>query len=93
MIYGLVKGTVTASQKNNSFQGMKLMIVQPLDLENKPLGNCIIASDAVNAGYGDKVLIVREGGSANKVFNKQNAPLQSVIIGIVDTIDIDNKYK
>ena len=93
MIYGIVKGTVTATQKNNKLSGMKLLVVQPLDLKDSPVGNCILASDSVSSGVGDKVLVVREGGSANKVFEKKNAPLQSVIVGIVDSIDIDKKFK
>ena len=89
MIYGIVKGTVTASVKNPHFENMKLMVIQPLDLENKPNGACILASDAVQSGPGDYVIVVREGGSANKVFGYQFAPLQSVIVGIVDEIQLE----
>jgi len=92
MIYGIVKGTVVASQKNEKLSGLKLLVVQPLDLENKPIGCCILASDSVQAGSGDRVLVVREGGSANKVMKLKDAPLASVIVGIVDSIEIDKKY-
>ncbi|MCK5686497.1 EutN/CcmL family microcompartment protein [bacterium] len=92
MIYGIIKGTVVASHKNGKLKGMKLLVVQPLDLENKPLGKCILASDSVQAGPGDRVIVNREGGGANKVMGLKEAPIASVVVGIVDSIEIDKKY-
>lgn len=92
MIYGIVKGTVVASQKNGKLENLKLLVVQPLDLQNKPSGGCILATDGVHAGPGDLVLVTREGGSANQVMQLDDAPLQSVVVGIIDSINIDERY-
>ena len=89
MIYGMVKGTVVASYKNEKIKSHKLMIVQPLDLYDNPKGNAILALDSVQAGVGDKVLVVREGGSANQVIGKKQAPVQSVIVAVVDKINLE----
>ena len=88
MIYGIVKGTVIASYKNSKMESQKLMVVQPLNLDDNPKGNAILALDSVQAGVGDRVLVVREGGSANQVLQKEKAPVQSVIVAVVDKIDV-----
>ena len=66
------------------------MIVQPLDLEDQPEGEAFLALDSVQAGIGDRVLVMREGGSARIVFNDNNIPVQAVITAIIDGIDIVN---
>ena len=48
----------------------------------------VIALDVVDAGVGDKVLVVQEGSSARKIFNDDRIPVQAVIIGVVDRVDI-----
>lgn len=88
MTLGMVVGTVVATQKNAKYEGAKLLIVQPLDLNNRPLGESLIAIDAVGAGVGEKVLIVQEGRAANEALGKKQGPMDSAIIGIVDTVDI-----
>jgi ethanolamine utilization protein EutN len=89
MIYGIVKGTVIASYKNAKIESQKLMVVQPLSLEDIPQGNAILALDSVQAGVGDRVLVVGEGGSANQVINQKQAPVQSVIVAVVDEINVE----
>ena len=68
------------------------MIVQPIGLENeKPQGKEMIAIDIVSAGIDDTVLINREGGSARVYLNNKNIPVQAVIVGVVDKIDLVEK--
>ena len=83
-----ISGNVVATVKNDHFVGKKIMIVQPLDLEGKAEGNDYLAIDTVNAGPDDKVLVINEGGSARIVLNDKEIPIQAVIVGIVDGIDI-----
>ena len=83
-----VTGNVVASVKNIHLDGKKIMIVQPLDLDGNPQGNDYLAIDTVSAGSDDTVLVIREGGSARIVLNDKEVPVQAVIVGVVDEIDI-----
>lgn len=91
MILGKVIGTVVATQKNPKYEGAKLLLVQPLSLEDQPMGDSILAVDSVGAGVGEKVLIVQEGRAANEAFQKKQGPLDAAIIGIVDEVDLFQK--
>jgi microcompartment protein CcmK/EutM len=88
MIICRVIGDIVSTIKNKEFTGKKIMIVQPLDLEDKADGDAFLALDSVQAGVGDRVLVMREGGSARIVFDNSNIPVQAVITAIVDGIDI-----
>jgi microcompartment protein CcmK/EutM len=90
MIICHVIGDIVSTVKNKEFTGKKIMIVQPLDLEDKADGDAFLALDSVQAGVGDRVLVMREGGSAHIVFNNNNIPVQAVITAVVDGIDIQN---
>lgn len=87
MTIAKVLGTVVATQKNPKYEGAKLLLVQPLTLNNKPMGEPVLAVDAVGAGVGERVLIVQEGRAANEALNKKQGPLDSAIVGIIDLID------
>jgi len=88
MIICRVIGDIVSTVKNKEFTGKKIMIVQPLNLDNQAEGEAFLALDSVQAGIGDRVLVMREGGSARIVFNNNNIPVQAVITAIVDGIDI-----
>ncbi len=88
MFIARVLGDVVATSKNIELVGKKLLLVQPLNLQDEADGKAIIAVDSVQAGIGDRVLIMREGGSARIIFQNEKIPLQAVIVGIVDGIDI-----
>lgn len=86
MIICNVIGDIVSTVKNEHFVGKKLMIVQPLDLDNNPEGDAFLAIDTVQAGSGDRVLVMREGGSARIIFQDDEIPVQAVITAIVDDI-------
>jgi microcompartment protein CcmK/EutM len=88
MTIGIVLGNVVATQKSPKYEGAKFLLVQPLSLTNEPVGEPVLAIDAVGAGVGEKVLIVQEGRAANDALRKKQGPLDSAIIGIVDVIDL-----
>jgi ethanolamine utilization protein EutN len=88
MTIGKVVGTVVSTQKNAKYQGAKLMIVQPLDLKGKPMGESLVAIDAVGAGVGERVLVVQEGRAANEALDKKQGPLDTAIVGILDHLDL-----
>ena len=84
-----VVGTVVATQKHPTFHGAKLLLVQPLTLEDTPRGPTLLAVDALGAGVREKVLIVMEGRAAGQALGRKLAPVDAAIVGIVDTVDMD----
>ena len=84
-----VTGTLVATQKHRKLEGAKLLIVQPLTLEDTPRGTPLLTIDSVGAGVGEKVLIVIEGKAAGDALGRKAAPVDAAIIGIVDHVDID----
>ena len=88
MILARVVGTVVATQKHPTFEGAKLLLVQPLTLDDKPRGTALLAIDSLGAGVHEKVLIVMEGRAAGEALGKKGAPVDAAVIGIVDTVDV-----
>ena len=84
-----VVGTVVATQKHAKFEGAKLMLVQPVTLDDQPRGPALLAVDSVGAGVHEKVLIVIEGRAAGEALGRKGAPVDAAIIGIVDSVDIE----
>jgi ethanolamine utilization protein EutN len=89
MQIGRVIGTVVATKKQRKFEGAKLLLVQPLDLDDRPRGAALLAVDGVGAGVHERVLIVLEGRAAGEAIGKKGAPVDAAIIGIVDEVDLD----
>ena len=84
-----VVGTVVATQKHRKFEGAKLLLVQPLNLDETPRGTALLAVDAVGAGVTEKVLIVLEGRAAGEALGRKAAPVDAAVIGIVDAMDVN----
>jgi len=90
MIMGKVVANVVSTEKHPHYLGYKLLIVQPIDIEGRPKGKQILALDGVQAGLGDTVLVVDEGGSARNVMGDEKAlTIRTAICGIIDKIDIE----
>ncbi len=86
-----VEGSVVATAKHPSFDGQKLMVVQPLDENGQAVGDSFLAVDPhgrVQAGVGDRVLVNQEGNGNRQLLKMgPNIPIRSLIVGIVDEID------
>jgi len=82
-----VVGTVVSTQKNRKLEGAKLLLVQPLTLQDEPRGVALLAIDSVGAGVGEKVLVVIEGKAAGQALGRKAAAVDAAIIGIVDSVD------
>ena len=91
MILGRVIGDVVATQKDASHKGRKILLVQPLDLDGNDRGDTVLALDAVDAGIGDRVLVVQEGWSAMTAVGRPQTPIDMAVIGIVDQIELETK--
>jgi microcompartment protein CcmK/EutM len=83
-----VIGTVVSTQKNKKFEGAKLMLVQPLNIDDTPRGTALLAIDGVGAGVDEKDLVVLEGRAAGEALGKKAAPVDAAIIAIIDTVTI-----
>ena len=90
MTLARVVGTVVATQKHRNFEGAKLLLVQPLTLEDTPRGAALLAVDSVGAGVNEKVLIVIEGRAAADAVGRKGTPVDAAIIGIVDHVELDD---
>jgi ethanolamine utilization protein EutN len=83
-----VIGTVVATQKHRKFEGAKLLLVQPVGLDDQPRGPALLAVDSVGAGVHEKVLVVIEGRAAGEALGKKAAPVDAAIVGIIDSVDV-----
>ena len=83
-----VVGTVVATQKHGKLDGAKLLLVQPLGLDDTPRGIALLTIDSVGAGIGEKVLVVVEGRAAGEALRRKAAPVDAAIIGIIDHVDL-----
>ena len=83
-----VVGNVVASQKNEKLVGSKLMLVQPLTPDGKPKGPVLLAIDGVDAGIGDRVLLVQDGKAAMQVLGRGLAGVDAAIVGVVDEMEL-----
>jgi microcompartment protein CcmK/EutM len=88
MILSKVIGTLVATQKNQALREQKLLIVQPIDLNGTFIGRDLIAVDNVDAGVGDTVLVMQEGTGARQILKREDIPVHSVIVAVVDGMDI-----
>jgi microcompartment protein CcmK/EutM len=91
MFLAKVIGNVVATQKNEKFSGMKLLLIQPyVNREGKlaASGSSVVAVDSVGAGLGECVLFT-QGSSARLTPATKDAPVDAVIVGIVDSVEVD----
>ena len=89
MYIGRVVGTVTSTIRHKLYDGHKLMLVARINLDGSQSAAYDICVDDVQAGVGDVVVVLDEGGSARQIIKKRGTgPLRAVIIGIVDEIDL-----
>ena len=89
MLIGRVLGNVVSTQKNRKLEGTKLLLVQPLDLEGQPRGASVIAIDSVDAGVGDRVLLVMDGKAAMAALDRGLAAVDSAVVGVIDAVELE----
>jgi len=65
-------------------------MVRPLDLSLSPAGKTVLAVDSVDAGAGDVVLVADEGNAASQILKMERGPIRTVIVGVVDNIDMES---
>lgn len=82
-----VLGNVVASEHHPAYDGRTLLVVRPESPSGEAWGKSYLAVDSVQAGPGDRVLVLTEGTGVAQVLNSGRGPIRSVIVGIVDQID------
>jgi microcompartment protein CcmK/EutM len=88
MILGTVIGHIDSTINHPFYENKKLLVVERCDAAGKATGDYIVAVDQVGAGVGERVLILDEGNGARQIFDSTTAPVRSVIVGIVDAVDV-----
>jgi ethanolamine utilization protein EutN len=88
VLIGRVVGDITATIKHPSHEGKTILLVQPLDLDGSDRGNPVVAVESVNAGIGDRVLLVQDGFAAFTTVGLKPAPIDAAVIGVIDEITL-----
>ena len=92
MQLGKILGTVVSTQKDEKLEGLKFHIVQFVDINIEPTGNFVIAVDSVGAGVGE-VVLTAAGSSARQTAITKDKPVDTVIMAIVDVLEIDGQKR
>jgi ethanolamine utilization protein EutN len=87
MILGRVIGAITSTINHPFYDGKKLMIVERITPDGASTADCLVAVDTVGAGPGQRVVVLDEGNGARQIFVSKDAPVRTVIVGIVDHAD------
>ncbi len=82
-----VVGTVVASRKEEELEGLRFLVLRPLDANMKPSGNVVVAADSVGAGVGEVVLFA-SGSAARQTKLTNNRPVDAVVMAIVDQVAV-----
>jgi len=92
MQLGKIIGTVVSTQKDEKLVGLKFHIVQFVDMDIKPVGGFVVAVDSVGAGVGE-IVLVASGSSARMTKITEGKPVDTVIMAIVDVLEIDGNER
>lgn len=88
MLIGRVIGDIVATRKDLSHEGRKILLVQPVNLDGSDRGDALLALDSVDAGAGDRVLVVQEGWSAMTAVGRPQTPIDMAVVGVIDEIQL-----
>ena len=89
MVIGKVIGTIISTIKHPAYHGRKLLLIQPMHLAGQTEDETFVAIDEAQAGIGDTVLVMREGSGARQIVAIADAPIISVVVGILDSVEIN----
>jgi len=86
MILARVKGEVVATIKHPAYAHRRVLLLDRVAADGRESGGYLVAVAAVDAGIGELVLVIDEGNSARQIIGDAQAPIRSVVVGIVDEI-------
>lgn len=88
MILARIIGSITSTIHHPAIEHRKLLLAERLDSTGQPSGGYLIAIDAIGAGQGETVLILDEGTGARQILADATAPVRSIVVGIVDAVEL-----
>ena len=91
MILARVVGCLYSTIHHRSMAKQKILVLERIGSDGKPAGGDIIAIDRVGAGAGETVLVLDEGNGARQILGDPNAPVRSIVVGIVDHFAPDDR--
>jgi len=86
VILGRVIGEIHGTIKHRWYESHRMLIVEKTAADGKPTGDYVIAVDAVGAGADERVIVNDEGNGARQIFESSDAPVRSVVVGIIDDV-------
>jgi len=86
---GQVAGEIVSTINHPDYDNRRLLVVDRLDPAGKAAGGYLIAVAAVDAGVGDRVLVLDEGTGARQILVNAKAPVRSIVVGVVDSVDVE----
>ena len=90
MYVARVVGDVVSTHRHEHLGARKLLLVRRLALDGAEEGAEVIALDVIGVGQGERVLVVQEGNAARTLFRDTKIPVQAVIVGVIDRIDLED---
>jgi ethanolamine utilization protein EutN len=88
MLFGRVRGTAVCTLKYPGTEGLKLLVVQPLNKKLEPTGPLQVAADVVHAGPGDLCVMVRSREAALAMPDVKFVPIDLALVGVVDELNV-----
>lgn len=88
MILGRVIGEIHGTIKHPFYNGKRLLVIEKLAHDGRSTGDYLIAADSVGAGADERVIVLDEGNGARQVFDSKDGPVRSVVVGVVDEVDV-----
>jgi ethanolamine utilization protein EutN len=90
MILGTVVGDVVSTMKHQDYDGYKMLVIRPVDHQGQKAGKPFLAIDSVQAGIGDTVLVIDEGGAGRAILNAPDRrTVRTVVCGVVDEVSTE----
>ena len=89
MFLGKVVGTVWSTKKTPDLEGVKFLIVHPIDLDKEPTKNIVVVADRLGAGIGEVVLCAY-GKAARSALGNQEMSIEAAVVGIIDRMDVQD---
>ena len=90
MFLGKVVGTVWSTKKTPDLEGVKFLIVHPIDLDKEPTRNIVVVADRLGAGIGE-VVMCAYGKAARSAIGNQEMAIEAAVVGIIDHVDLQEQ--
>ena len=91
MFLAEVLGTVVSPVQHPVLAGEKLLLLRVLRPDGSPSGKTRVALDRARAGVGERVLVIDEGNSGRQLVARENAPVKTVVVGVVDYVELEGE--